>query len=335
MLKIYQSKGFSLVELLVAMVVGLIIVTGVFSLHSATRDTQKVNEAQMDMVADARFAINTISYDLRHAGMWGATNKDGVVECRSTDAACVGADKPTAVTGDCSVDWSYNLTRPIFAVDGNNTGYGSCVPATDYVATTDVLEVRYADSNELATGLRAGQVYVRSNYTSGKVFVGTTAPTLAANDTGAGDLVTRDYILHAFAYYISNNSDATGDGIPSLRRAALVEGPQIRDQLLVSGVVDMQVQFGIDLDGVKDANGSVTIDSYVNASAITDVNDWVNVYAARIWLVMRTDETRLGMNNAQSFNIAGASKSFPATGTDDYRYYMVSSTVNLRNMKQL
>ena len=81
-----QSRGFSLVELMVAMVVGLIIVSGAFSLHSGTRKTQAVNEMQMDMVADARFAIEMISYDLRHAGIYGGTNKDGLIECRSTDS---------------------------------------------------------------------------------------------------------------------------------------------------------------------------------------------------------------------------------------------------------
>ena len=110
-----QSKGFSLVELLVAMVIGLIIVTGAFSLHVSSRKTQAVNEMQMDMVADARFALEVITYDLRHAGMWGGTNKDGLVECRSTDASCVGADKPAVVNGDCAVGWSYNLSQPIFA----------------------------------------------------------------------------------------------------------------------------------------------------------------------------------------------------------------------------
>ena len=67
-------KGFSLVELMVAMVVGLIIVSGAFALHSGSREAQVKNEMQMDIVADARFAIDLISYDLRHAGMWGGTN---------------------------------------------------------------------------------------------------------------------------------------------------------------------------------------------------------------------------------------------------------------------
>ena len=62
-----QSKGFSLVELLVAMVVGLVIISGAFSLHSTTRKTQMANEAQLDMAADARFAIEMIAYDLRHS----------------------------------------------------------------------------------------------------------------------------------------------------------------------------------------------------------------------------------------------------------------------------
>ena len=77
-----RINGFSLVELMVAMVVGLIILSGVFAMHLTTRDAQKVNEMQMDMVADARFAIEMISYDLRHAGMWGGTNVKEFIICR-------------------------------------------------------------------------------------------------------------------------------------------------------------------------------------------------------------------------------------------------------------
>jgi type IV pilus assembly protein PilW len=330
-----RSKGFSLVELLVAMVVGMIIVTGAFSLHSGTRKTQAVNEMQMDMVADARFAIEMISYDLRHAGMYGGTNKDGLIECRSTDAACSGA-VPAAVTGDCvvgaGVGWAYNLSRPVFATNDSNPYSGTCILSSEgYVANTDVLDIRYADSNYLdsITGLEKvltnGQAYVRSNYASGRVFTGATQPKIGAHDSDTN--ITHNYILHAFAYYVSDYTDVAGDGIPSLRRAALVNGPQVQQQTLISGVADMQVQFGENTDG--DINN--TIDRYVDPDQVTD---WTNVYAAKIWLLMRTDKKQMGVNTKKSFSIAGAAAKTYG-GQDDYRYFLVTSVVDLRNLRQI
>ena len=330
-----QSYGFSLVELLVAMVVGLIIITGVFSLHTATRKTQVSSEVQMDMVADARFAIEIISYDLRHTGMWGGTNKDGLIECKSSDAPCTstasGDTPPVAATGDCAVGWYYNLARPIFATDGSvgNPYSGTCIPLSEkYLAGTDVLEVRYADSNyeDPITGfdktLASGQAYVRSNFVSGRAFTGATAPVLSSHESSP---TTHNYALHAYAYYVSSYTDEASDGIPSLRRVSLVNGPAMQNQMLVSGVADLQVQFG------EDVNDDGVIDRYVNPGPGTD---WMNVYAAKIWLLMRSDKRQIGVNTAKSFSIAGAA---PVTygSQDDFRFFLVTSVVNLRNVREL
>jgi len=322
-----QSYGFSLVELLVAMVVGLIIVSGAFSLHSGTRKTQAVNEAQMDMVADARFAIEMIAYDLRHAGMWGGTNKDSLIDCKSTDSACgatsAGDTPPSSVAGDCAVGWYYDLSRPVFATDDTlgNPYSATCIPGTErYLAGTDVLEIRYADSN-VPAGLLASQAYVRSNFIDGRIFIGAPAPVLASNESSP---MTLNHELHAYAYYVSDFSDAVGDGIPSLRRVALVNGPSLQNQTLISGVSNLQVQFG------EDVNGDQAVDRYVNPDAVTD---WSAVYAAKIWLLMRSDKKQIGVNTQKSFSIAGVTNTYG--GQDDYRYFMVSSVVDLRNLKQL
>lgn len=329
LMKTKQSRGFSLVELLVAMVVGLIIVSGAFSLHSASRKTQVKNEEQMDMVADARFAIEMIAYDLRHAGMWGGTNKDSLITCKSTDAACTstvtGDTPPSSMAGDCASGWYYNLSRPVFATNDSNPYGATCIPASEgYVANTDVLEVRYADSN-IPAALLANQAYVRSNFLNGRIFIGSTPPELDAHDTSP---LTTNHELHAHAYYISNYTDAPGDNIPSLRRVSLVNSPSLQTQTLISGVTDMQVQFGVDV------NNDQVIDRYDHPNTITADNNWDNVYAAKIWLLMRTDERQVGINTAKSFEIAGA----PAAtfgGQDDFRFFMVSSVINMRNLKQL
>ena len=321
-------KGFSLVELMVAMVVGLIIVSGAFALHSGSREAQVKNEMQMDMVADARFAIELISYDLRHAGMWGGTNKDGLIECKSTDTACTstsaGDTPPSAMSGDCATGWYYDLSRAIFATDDSagNPYSATCIPASEgYVAGTDILEIKYANSNPPTT-LLANQAYIRSNSTGGRIFVGTTQPVLDTNDTSA---LTNNHELHAFAYYVSNYTDSAGDGIPSLRRVSLVNSPSLQNQLLISGVSNLQVQFGEDVTG----NDQV-IDRYVDPD---DVTDWSAVYAAKIWLLMRSDDRQLGINTKKTYSIAGVSADYG--GQDDYRYFLVTSVVNLRNMKQL
>ncbi len=331
--KLNSSQGFSLVELMVAMVVGLIIVSGAFSLHSTSRKTQIKSEEQMDLVADARFAIEMIAYDLRHAGMWGGTNKSGLVECRTSDAACAGSgDALPSAGNDCEGgDWYHKLNVPVFATDNANPYVGTCIGSGEgYVVGSDVLEVRYAESNP-PVALLSNQVYVRSNFLNGKVFVGTTQPTLQGFEDSP---LTANHELKAHAYYVSNFTDVIGDGIPSLRRVALVNAPALENHVLISGVVDLQVQFGVD------TTGNAIVNQYQHPTAITAANNWENVYAAKIWLLMRTDEQQTGVDTVKTFTIPG---SFNLNGVaetefggqDDFRYFMVSSVVELRNLKQL
>jgi type IV pilus assembly protein PilW len=329
-MKFTKQSGFSLVELLVAMVVGLVVVGGAFSLHSATRVTQLSNEMHMDMVADARFAIEQISYDLRHAGMWGGTNKAGLIECKSTDTACTqtsNKDTPpssVAAVNDCAAGWYYDLSNPIFATDGSaaNPYSGSCIPGSEeQLSGTDLLEVRYADSN-IAASLQANQVYVRSNFINGRIFVGDVTPLLTSYDSST---LTNNHELRAYVYYVSAYTDATGDGIPSLRRVALVNGPAMQNQTLISGVEEFQIQFGVD------ANADQTVDRYVDPSGVTD---WSSVYAAKIWLLMRSDKNQVGIDTTKSFSIAGAAAK-EYGGKDGFRYFLVTSVVDLRNMKSL
>ncbi len=328
-IKYLQSQGFSLVELMVAMVVGVIIVGGAISLNSSTQKMQKVSVMQMDMVADSRFAIDMIAYDLRHAGMWGGTNRDGLIACKSSDTACVSTasgDTPAPLTigGDCVAGWYSNLSVPVFATNDNNP-YATCIPASQgYQALTDVLEIRYADSNvTLSAELNAGQAYVRSNFVNGRVFIGSTAPVIDKYNDAP---LTQNHELHAYAYYISDFSDDSVDGIPSLRRASLENGPTVSNQILVSGVVNLQVQFGEDVD--DDANQ--TVDRYVNPD---EVLDWTKVYSAKVWLVMRSDKKQDGIDTSKTFSIAGADVTYG--GVDDFQHFMTTSVINLRNLRQL
>ena len=44
------SRGFSLIELMLAMLIGLIIIGGVMSLYVSTRNTQRTSEDQLQLI---------------------------------------------------------------------------------------------------------------------------------------------------------------------------------------------------------------------------------------------------------------------------------------------
>lgn len=316
------ASGFSLVELLLAMLIGLIIIGGILSLFVSSRNTQRSSEDQLNLIADARFAIDAISFDMRHAGMWGGNNITGSIQCYK-GAPCPTA-APPAAAGDCEPQWYMDLTFPMIGFNNANA-YGSTCTTQGYKPGTDVLVVRYADSNEVLTAdLAAGVIYVRGNAISGQVFQGTAEPTVQFKNNDPD--FTKNYRLFSHAYYVSSYSDAVGDGVPSLHRVELRPGPIVADEVLLPGVEDFQVQYGIDTDSPKDG----FVNTYVNA---TNVSDWTRVYAAKLWVLMRTNRTEISdISTAQTFTIAGSTVT---TANDGYRRYLVSGIVRPRNMIRL
>jgi type IV pilus assembly protein PilW len=65
------EHGFSLVEIMIAMVIGLIIIGAVVQLFAVNRSTYQVDEGLARIQENARFAIDFISRDLRMAGNTG------------------------------------------------------------------------------------------------------------------------------------------------------------------------------------------------------------------------------------------------------------------------
>ena len=308
-----QQQGFSLVEMMLAMLIGIIIMGGILSVYTNTRDLQRSSEDQVNLVTDARFALETIGYDLRHAGIFGGTNVPTLVSCRMGDAGC-----PTAMTlaaGDCHNEWYTNIEEPIFGGESVVPGGYTCI--LNHLANTDVLVVRYADSNPVVTAsLVSGTAYVRSNYLAGQLFMGTAQPVIP-DDAGT---LTANHQLYSRAYYISDYTNTPGDGLPSLRRVDLINGPALQDQLILPGATNLQAQYGEDLDG----DGA--IDQFVNADTVTDFS---KVYAVRLWVLIKTEREEKGLDTGRTYTIAGTSLSTP---NDGYRRLLISSVIKMRNM---
>lgn len=333
--KVKKQHGFSLVELMLAMLIGLIIIGGVMSLYISTRDTQRSSDEQLKMVTDARFAIETIGYDLRHAGSWGATSQQISIDCR-LGGQCSFADTPALATGDCAnLDYT-NLDRPLFGADGSNP-YGSSCATQNYKTNTDILQVRYADSSSVPTAAIAKDTaYIRANAMGGKLFVAAANGALPDHNgrkwtSPDFDYMTNNYPLVSHVYYVSNDTDP-GDGIPSLRRVSLEAGPLMNDEVILSGVEDFQVQYGIPNPTPANNCDKKTVASYVNADAINNDLDWQKVTAAKVYVLMRSlRKDRDGIKGNRTFTYAGKT----ADETDGYRRFLISSVIDLRNTSRL
>jgi len=66
-----RSRGFSLVELLIAMTLGLILMTGLIVVFSENKKSVELNSAMANIQENARFALSALSQDIRLSSYQG------------------------------------------------------------------------------------------------------------------------------------------------------------------------------------------------------------------------------------------------------------------------
>ena len=84
-----RTAGLTLVELLVAMTLGLVILGSVIGVFSGNRRTSQLNAAMTNMQENARFALNTIASDIRMAG------HQGCLDANASPVQVIASDAPT------------------------------------------------------------------------------------------------------------------------------------------------------------------------------------------------------------------------------------------------
>lgn len=310
-----HSSGVSLIELMVALAIGSLLIVGAVTVYMQSRNTYRTNETAARLQEVARYALDTIEPDVRLAGFWGLTNRPEYFDNDATPAEAKQA-VDAAVGNNCGNNWIVDVSMPI---DGRNatttggTGYNLACAATNAVDWADVLIVRRAGSNTVA--LTNGQAQVQSLRTRAAIFSNGALPSLFT----AASSETRNLIVHA--YYVSEVLPSP-NGVRqfTLRRKTLVAGPLIRDEEIIPGVEDMQIQFGVDaapLDG--------NVDRYVNPGAVPA---GARIASVRIWLRIIAEDREIGFKNATDWNYADAAY---GAFNDDRRRVLISKTIQIRN----
>ena len=73
------SQGFTLVELMIALVLGLVLLGGVIGVFLSNQTTNRVNNELASLQSSARLAFQLMSQDIRSAGFAGCNNSVRVV----------------------------------------------------------------------------------------------------------------------------------------------------------------------------------------------------------------------------------------------------------------
>jgi type IV pilus assembly protein PilW len=322
--------GLSLVELMVAITIGLLLLlamTTLLSQQNRARDELGKSAAQNE---NGRYALMLLKSELQHAGYYGQFD---------------GSGPPPAVLPDpCAVaaaDIEEAMGLPVQAYDSVvavPAPLSDCLDDANHLAGTDILVVRRLHTGDPSIdpgALAAAQLFAQTTPLERVVDLG-------ANDASftllQKDMATpaeiRPVVVHI--YFVSpcdvfEDGEAVctaaadgGEPIPTLKRLELgVSGaaPSFLMTPLVQGIEDLQFDYGIDVDG----NGSPSA-PFVTAPTLAQLPD---VVAIKINLLARSTAPTRGYTDTKIYNmgVAGDLVAF----NDEFKRHVYSTTVRLNN----
>lgn len=314
-----NDSGFSLVELMVSVALGLIILTALFIIFIGNIRSRSEIEKANRQIENGRYAIQLLTDDLRLAGYFAEFNP-GVMP------------SPAALPNVCDTGIADLRNNFMLHVQGYDNGSAAPNCIEDLKAGTDIVAVRRTSTcaagsagceeidgapyfqSSLCDSLNEleNPVYLDHHF---KLSVGSADLTLTMRNCTTKAAYYR-YRTHV--YFIANNNEK-GDGIPTLKRAEL--GKEFSVVPLVEGIEDLQFEYGLDKPAIDGAP-----DSY--AASPASVDDWRSVVSVKIGLLARNTEKTQGYTDPKTYTLlSNAATSY----ADNYKRHAFQSTVRLHN----
>jgi type IV pilus assembly protein PilW len=335
----YRHHGFTLIEVMIAITLGLLVIVGMTMLFVNSRQAQGEIEKANRQIESGRFAMQLMTDDVRHAGFYGEFDPSNLVAGALPD--------PCSTT---LADLRAALPYPIQGYDNGGSLSGTCSGIlTDLKANTDILVLRRTStsvsnatcaSDDSGCEVQiAGAPYFQASLCSLELQQvatryaldsDTTNLTLHQNDctsTFAGTTaVLRRYITHI--YYVANNHIGS-DGIPTLKRAELGAGSgglSFTVVPLVEGIDNLQIEYGM-----GDVATPTTVTDYNAARADAE---WPRVVAVKIHLLARNTIQSPGFIDTKSYVLgrkADQTENRTYATRDAYKRHVFQGVIGLDN----
>lgn len=334
-----SQTGLTLVELMVALALGMVITGAVLSLFLSSSQSAREDEQYRLKMESGRYAANLLRNELRMVDFWGmVVSIDDIVTSL------------TPTSGGCADTLGLmNQGQALLLNDGHDSTstpqFTACAAmTTNQVAGTDQLVIKKVTSEPTAraivdradldgdgdTGetltlgasdLETGVVYLRATATDGRII----ADASSANAPALGE---SDWRLDTRAYFIRDHFRQVGDGIPSLCRLSTVgtglgnvETSTVdQAECLVPGIQDFNIELGLDTDN----NG--TVDRYTETPSVSEMERAVS---ARISVLARAQRPITGYQNSKTYRLGMGT--FRGPYNDGFYRSLFSVTVALRN----
>jgi type IV pilus assembly protein PilW len=313
-----SSSGFTLIELMVALVISSILMGGVLTIMSNSKKTYTLQSELSVLQDNARFLIDDLTYQIRMAGYAGCSSTTGGSTnpfSQSQNGVDSGNNFPPS--SDTLVIFNYGELLPLASQPPLSNpiqlASGFVLPANGineiWIADCSAKPQKYEVSQPIEptnpinlnlTGTLSSKGFFLSNFRSGiEVF------------NGQNEVI----------YQVLNNSKLGLYRCQDNNPNGACDNPEQLDMPFIEGVESMQVRYGIETN------------NQIQFSPMTNQND--RVVAIRINLLMRTPNHRGNLKASnQSFDLDpdyGQYNPFNHLQEEGYRHRLFTTTIAVRN----
>lgn len=356
-----KNKGFTVVELMVGVTLGLILLGSIVQVYLSTKQTYDFTNGLARVQESARYSLDLMSRDIRMAGYVPCGNtavRANLLNNADAEWWSNFFERPLQGFEGGTDTFPGNLNRRVETADallvlrgGNNVAgvnfYDSANNQfimqrdleNDWIETGDLMLA--CDSQNTAL-FQAGEL-TSANPSRIEVSTGGQVPgncsTQLASQCGGTEV---EYIFgndaqlvnyEAVIYYIAERVEGSNDF--SLYReyvftADANQNTDTRAEELLEGVENMQLLYGFDQDTDGIAN------TYLQANEIAD-DDWGQVVSIRVSLLLASDEGARTDIDTQTYRVGDVEIGPAASGLevtypqDQRKRYVSNATVSIRN----
>jgi type IV pilus assembly protein PilW len=323
------QSGFSLIELMIAVTLGLIILAALTTFFVQTSENRREMDRNTRQIENGRYAIDTLREDLALAGFYADT-APLITPAWIANPVCPADIASFGFNAD-----PYRAPVPVFGYE-----LGAGAPTTclkDLIPGNDIVAIRRFGSESLTPAqalLNVDRWYLQNAQCATQIeaaptehFVigtgGALFPKTKVNCLGTDFAPV--WRMREQVYYLRNCSTCSPapDGVPTLWRAELdpVASLTMKHFPMVEGIEGMRVDYGVDNTG----DGLPDLWTRLPATAA----DWANVTAVKIYILSRNLEPSPNWVDNKTYALGMWGDTVPVN--DKYKRHVYSALISLPN----
>ena len=328
-----SETGFTLLELMITLSIGLVLFAGVLSVFVGMRTTTAETSTFGELQENGRFAISVLTDDLLKQDFWGdysgRLNRSNLTMVANPPALndCNGggvnnATFPTA-NGNFRTLWGQTLTE----ASPNPLNCFSTPTGTRTKDGSDVIQLKRVIGNPVPTisllnplpVVTNDNYYFMANTDKGGIYAGGNAWPILDD--------FRTWIYQHHVYYVREEKIGS-EYVPVLMQGRLAN-LNMNFTPVVDGIEMIRFMYGVD------TNADGVINVYISANgmsnALWDNAGGARVLAVKVYVLARSILPDRKYNNTKTYQLGDLVFTPPAN--DNYRRLLFSSTITLYNAR--